>query len=344
MRLVVTTIVREAPIAHHGFVYVVDWDKKKLIHRFQPPPPRLKKLGPRGGSRGFRGITFVGDLCYVANHDSIFAYDSDWRLVNTISHPQFADIHEIEAVGDSIWVTSAGIDAVLKVTSSGEIVEGHYLGELAPEARSELGIGGRQVDHGADCREQLSEIGSHVAHPNGLCLSGGRVYVTLYSPGAIISFDPLDLIWRDDRMYGVHSGRIAQGGRLLYVAASFQSEFQGIDLPTGEPAFRVSPLGDRRDERALLGPIRDLLHRPIFWHLPTTFLLKRSPSVVRKLLPSARPGWTRGIAVLDEDYILGGSSPATISLINTRSGSIEGQFQLEKEIRHSVFAIAVDPR
>ena len=110
----------------------------------------------------------------MANHDSIFAYDSDWRLVNTISHPQFADIHEIEAVGDSIWVTSAGIDAVLKVTSSGEIVEGHYLGELAPEARSELGIGGRQVDHGADYREQLSEIGSHVAHPNGLCLSGGQ--------------------------------------------------------------------------------------------------------------------------------------------------------------------------
>ena len=344
MRLVVSTIVREAPMTHHGYVYVVDWEAKKVLHRFQPPPPRLKTPGPRGGSRGFRGITFVGDLCYVANHDSIFGYDHDWRLVNTISHPLFADIHEIEAEGECIWLTSAGIDAVLKVTSSGEIVEEYFLGELAPEARSELGIPGRQVDRGADHREHLTEIGAHVAHPNSLCLSGGRVYVTLYSPGAVIALDPFELVWRDDGVYGAHSGRIAEGGRLLYVAASFQSEFRGVDLHSGESTFRVSAMGDRQGGGVFLGLIRDVLHRPIFWHLPTTFLLKRSPSMVRKLLPSARPGWTRGIAVLDEDHILGGSSPATVSLINTRGGGIEEQFQLEKGIRHSVFAIGVDPR
>jgi hypothetical protein len=99
LRLIVTTIVRDSPLDQHGYVYVVDWEKRSVLRRFQPPPPRVQHNMPRGGSRGFRGITFIGDICYIANHDSIFGYDPEWRLVDTISHPFFASIHEIQAAG-----------------------------------------------------------------------------------------------------------------------------------------------------------------------------------------------------------------------------------------------------
>ena len=344
MRLIVTTIVRDSPLDKHGFVYVVDWEQKAVVHRFQPPPPRARHDVPRSGNRGFRGITFVGDRCYIANHDSIFAYDAQWRLVDTISHPFFASIHEIETDGESIWVTAAGTDAVLKVSLSGEILEEHFLGEMPADTRSRLGIRGRPIDRGVDHRDARPETASHVAHPNGLSLVGGRPYVTLYRPGAVFALNPFELVWRDDSYYGVHSGRLLDGGKLLYLAASFQSEFLGVDLESGGTTFRVSVLGDTGHETSWKGRIQRMLHHPVFGRIPTLAILKHGPQALRRFLPTSRPGWSRGIAVVDEDYILGGSSSATISLINTRLGRIEEVLQLEKGIQHSIFAIAIDPR
>ena len=345
--MVVSTVVRDAPLSQHGFVYIVDCEEKEVVRRFQPPLPRLRELGPRGGSRGYRGITFLGDLCYIANHDSLFAYDTHWELVDSISHPLFTGIHEIESDGEGIWVTSTGTDAVLKVSQSGEIMEQHFLGELPSDVRAMLGIQARRVDHGADHRNAQPDTSTHVAHPNGLSIVEGRPYVTLYRPGAVIALNPFELIWRDDSSYGVHSGRLLEGGVLLYMASSFRSEFRGgggVDLESGRETLQVNVLGDGRYKRSWRSRIQGLLHHPMFGSVPTVFILKHAPPVLRGFLPSSRPGWSRGIAVIDEDDILGGSSSATIFLINTRKSCIEGQLQLGDSIQHSVFSIAIDPR
>lgn len=344
MRLIVTTVARDAPLEQHGYVYVLDWGKKEVIHRFQPPLPLLRDPGPRGGSRGFRGITFIGDHCYIANHDSIFGYDSSWNLVNSITHPLFTGLHEIEADGDSIWVTSAGTDAVLRVDLSGEILEEYFLGELPDEDRATLDMRARYVDHDADHRSSRPETGTHVAHPNGLILVDGRPYVTLYRPGAFIALKPFELIWRDDSVYGVHSGRLVNGKQQLYMAASFQSRFRGVDLESGQETFQVNIMKNGRHDSSWQGRIQQLLHHPMFGRVPTVFILKHAPSVMRRFLPTSRPGWSRGIVLVDDDHILGGSSSATISLINIKSCSIEDQLQLGGSIQHSVFSIAIDKR
>ena len=90
--------------------------------------------------------------------------------------------------------------------------------------------------------------------------------------------------------------------------------------------------------------IQQIAHMPIFGRLPTVFILKHAPSALRGLLPTSRPGWTRGIAVIDDDHFFGGSSSATISLVNAKEERIEDQMQLEESIEHSIFSIAIDPR
>lgn len=344
MRLVVTTVIREAPLERHGMVYVVDWDKKEILHRFQPPPPRVSFDIPRGGNRGFRGVTFIGGICYIANHDSIFCYDRAWNLVDTISHPFFDSVHEIEADGDTIWVTSTGVDAVFRVDLAGKIIEEHFLGELPDELRSQLGIRERLIDRTLDYREIEPVTSSHVAHPNGIAIVDGRPYVTLYRPGAIIALNPFEVIWRNDSSYGAHSGRIWNGGKSACFADSFRSEFVGVNLVTGKREFQVSVLRKSQRRMSLPGLIRKVAHFQLFAGLPTVFILKHAPPVVRGLLPTSRPGWTRGISVIAEDRMLGGSSSATISLIDMKAGRILERMQLENGNEHSIFCIAVDPR
>ncbi len=344
MRLIATSVVRDAPAECHGFVYVVDWDKKRILKRFQPPV-RLPKLNiPRGGSRGYKGITFLGDRCYIGYYNSIFVYDANWNLVDTISPPLFASIHEIESDGEGIWVTSSGIDAVLKISPAGEVLERHFIGELLPEDLERVGIRPRPVDPDGDYRELLEHMSTHVAHPNGLSVVDGRPYVTLYRPGAVIGLNPFELVWRDDAYYGVHSGRVVDGGRLLYLAASFQSKFVGFDLKSGNKVLEVSMIQSGKDESPWMGLVRRAIHHPAMGRMPTVFILKHAPPVVRRLLPTSRPGWTRGIAIVDEDHFFGGSSSATISLINSKDGRIEDQLQMEQGAQHSIFAIAVDKR
>lgn len=344
MRLVVTTIVRDASVQDHGYVYLVDWESKKVVSRFQPPVVLPDRMIPRGGSRGFKGVTFLGDTCYIAYFNCILAYDRQWNLIDTISHPLFASLHEIDSDGEHLWVTSTGIDAVLKMTPDGEIVEEHFLGELPEEARLQLGITPRYVDRDGDYRDVVEHINTHVAQANAISVLDGRPYVTLYKSGAIIALNPFEVIWRDMDYYGLHSGRVLNGGKLLYVAGSFQSEFIGFDLTAGERTFRVNVLGDANYESSWMARIRKTLHHPAFSQAPTVFILKHAPPVVRRLLPTSRPGWTRGIAIVDEDHFFGGSSSATISLINSKEGRIEDQLQMEQGAQHSIFAIAVDKR
>ena len=348
MLLVVTTVVREAPLEGHGFVYVIDWDRKEVVRKFQPPPPRATSLGPRGGARGFRGVTFSGDVCYIANYDTLFGYDKDWNLVDTISHKLFADIHEIESDGDCIWITSTGVDGILKINGAGHLLEQHFLGELSEEERAQLGMLAREICRKTDHRiaEPLPNL--HVAHPNGLSINGNRIYVTLFRPGAVIALNPFEVIWRDDAYYGLHSSRVFDHGKRIYLAASYRSEFVGMDLRSEKILFRVGLTGTDRHDKSLKGRIQQVLHHPLFYpmfrRLPVNFVLKHARPLVFHFLPTSRPGWSRGIAVVDDSHIFGGTSPATISLLNTKTELIEDQLQLEEDSQHSVFSVAVDRR
>ena len=116
---------------------------------------------------------------------------------------------------------------------------------------------------------------------------------------------------------------------------AFSPSSRELTFPPGSPPFGSAPWATGGTRGPCWGPFGIYCTGLYSGICQPRSCSNAPPSVVRKLLPSARPGWTRGIAVLDEDYILGGSSLATNSLINTRSGSIEGQFQRRK--RDSAF-------
>lgn len=76
---------------------------------------------------------------------------------------------------------------------------------------------------------------------------------------------------------------------------------------------------------------------PLRRHFP-----KRMEALADKL--KALPGWVRGLAVIDRDTVLVGSSSASVWQIDVSTNSVTGKVPLGEDVRHAVFEVAIDPR
>ena len=342
MRLVATTIVRSRDPRGDGWVYSVDWDDRRVVQRFRLPQVDASPI------YRCRGITFIGDLCYIASADSIYGYTAGWELVRTITNPLFADIHEICGDGDTLWVTSTGIDAILNVDLDGNVLEEHFLGEMPAEIRDTLGIAPRTIDRTTDHRRILPSSHDRIAGPNAVSLFEGRPCVTLFLQGAIVLLNPFEVLWQNPAYRGLHSGRPVDGG-LLYASGSYQQAFLEIDVSTGEVRKEMKLIPSERADGTRVRRLRETLVRTasrssLFWE---SRLAQRLRRLARGLgVPELLPGWTSGIAQLPDrsGRAFAGSSPATIFLLDVRQQLIKDQLQLDESVSTKLFDVAIDPR
>ena len=69
--------------------------------------------------------------------------------------------------------------------------------------------------------------------------------------------------------------------------------------------------------------------------------IQRQASRFKGILKVARPGWLRGLAVVDDKTILVGTSPASIVQIDLETDEMAGYMQLSKDIGHSIHGLEV---
>lgn len=339
-----TTVVRHKAYGEEGYVYVVDWEQKKVLHRLQLPPPQVRHdrtLGPRG-------ITFLNGLCYVANADTLFGYSADWELKHTISHPWFAHIHEIAATDETIWVTSTGCDAVLEVDEQSRVVSEYFLGEQPDEVRNAVGISPRRIDRRRDYRRDLWQKEVDVAHPNAVSIHSGRPYVTLWKQGAVIALNPVELIWKGSDLSGCHSGRPIDNGKTLLIAGSYQRALIVIDVPSGRIVNEIELCPEDGYALASPSPLQKLQQALRHWGPGASWVrshvLSRFPYAWRPRPAPPFPGFTRGIAVWGPDRAIVGTTPAGLTVVNLVTGVPEDRMRLDDRVAYSVFSISIDPR
>lgn len=123
-RVLVTSSIRWAWLSEvSAFFRVLDLEQGRVT--FVAPVPesewRAVDPNPRGGQRGARGVSATPERLVIANAERLFVFDTAWRLVAQLSHPLLADVHEVLAGGDGIWVTAAGCDLLLHVGWQGEL-------------------------------------------------------------------------------------------------------------------------------------------------------------------------------------------------------------------------------
>ena len=106
-----------------AFFRVLDLAEGRVT--FVAPVPesewRAVDPNPRGGQRGARGVSATSDRLVIANAERLFVFDTNWQLVAQLTHPLLADVHEILAGEDGVWVTAAGCDLLLHVDWEGRL-------------------------------------------------------------------------------------------------------------------------------------------------------------------------------------------------------------------------------
>ncbi len=125
MNLLISSVVRYSkPEEPTGYIYTVNLEDGNVTKACPVLEPNLWILNknPRGGMRGARGITVADGRIFIANFSSVRVYDTSWKLINVITHPSCASIHDILINDENLWVTSVRNDLILHFDWSGNIL------------------------------------------------------------------------------------------------------------------------------------------------------------------------------------------------------------------------------
>lgn len=190
MKILISTTNRHVPVDQPtGYLFVYDFDKKKVIRQCSiVEPPYLKENpNPRGGLRGLKGISIRDDHIALVNSSTVFLYDSKWRPIRYFFHPSCSSIHELVLSEKEIWVTSASNDLLFCFDYMGKLLNYYDVRKFDPlinqcNWKSESIISEEQVLSGAiDFRDPRTHdmVETDHAHVNSVMqLPNGDLFVS----------------------------------------------------------------------------------------------------------------------------------------------------------------------
>jgi hypothetical protein len=313
-RIVFSSVVRSTNKGEaHGGLYLADLQTGGVEQVLDWSDPSIDWEG-RGGDRGLRGIAFHGDRLLLSASDEIFVYDKEFRPLGSFRNRYLKRCHEIGVSGDRLFLASTGFDAVLEYDLVAEaFVRGYHL--RSPERmklRRQLHLRPRPKLTLFDPNGDEGPTPGDTCHINNVFPLGDAIYASGTRMGSIWNV-------RDGRLeryaripYGTHNARPFRDGVLLNHTATDRVAFM-----------------DRRG-RVL-----------------RSFPLKRydRSELVRAELPAdrARPSFGRGLAVLGNDLIVGGSSPATITLYQFDPPRVLATINVTMDVRNAIHGLEIWP-
>lgn len=328
------TVIRAAPVREGGSLVKLDWDSKQVVSEVPivPDEPALDHdPNERGNVRGCRGIQVLGGQVIAADYHTLHVFDRDLKPLRRVSHGLMVGLHEIQAVGDSMWVTSTTLDAALKYRLDSGAMEAEYWPREMPEFQQALNVEPLPVDKDADCRaaylDNDSFRGPSHLHLNAVCEFKGETYALFHSKCVVANLSRGTVVVRDEKLKHAHNLHIEEPG-VAWVNDTRRTVVRQYDLHSGKQLREY-------DIRKMKG-IKPLLLR-------TTARALRETGVnffSRKRKATARPLYLRGLA-LHGDYIFAGFSPATIFCIDRVSGKLEDAYFHSDDARDCIHGLAL---
>jgi hypothetical protein len=322
-RLVVSSVVRSSHQGEsHGGVYLVDLATRSCERVIDWDDTSISWEG-RGADRGLRGIAFHGDLVYLAASDEIFVYDRAFAKQGSFRNEYLKHCHEITVDGDVLYATSTGFDSVLAYDlRAGAFTDGIC---LRYDALNETK---RKVAQAVPALVRVSRPMPRLtrfdpARPGGPT-PGDTTHVNNVArlEGATLACGT-----RLARVVGVRGGGLFTYARVPFGSHNARPFRDGI-LMNHTRTDRICYL-DRRG--------RILRSWPIVRYAPDE-LQHASLSE-----DQARQAFGRGLAVLDDDRFVGGSSPATVSLYRFDRPDPVFSVNLTRDVRNAIHGLEVWP-
>jgi hypothetical protein len=334
-KIIASTVVRSAHQGEsHGGVYLIDLHTEAVEQVIRYDEPSISWEG-RGGPRGLRGIAFYEDEIYLAASDEIFVYSKDFRFVWSIRNEYLRHCHETYLAGATLYVTSTGRDSVLEYDlRTRSFVKGYHVWFRGPKRRLNMmgfrvrGPGQRRGMMGL--REAVASLApmprlqtfdpnsdegpptsSNTCHLNSVSHEGGLLTVAGTRCAHLLTINGSKVASYARIPYGTHNARPFGEGVLLNDTSSNRVSYLGRD---GESvSFPIK----HYDEGKLLNS-----------HLPQDH---------------ARQAFGRGLCVLGEGLIAGGSSPSTVSVHDLNTSQTLKSINLTMDVRSTIHGLEVWP-
>jgi hypothetical protein len=257
----------------------------------------------RGWDRGLRGIAFDGEVVYVAASDELFAYTPDFRLIGSWRNAYLKHCHEICRHERMLFVTSTGFDAVL----------GFDLDRRRFSWGLHIAPGGRDfVGQPFDPDARQGPPANNTLHLNNVFCAAGGMHISGLRTAGILLFNGRHIARWAGLPEGAHNARPFRDGVLFNDTQADVIRYAsrgGEDCALPVPRY----------------PADQLTHTEL------------DDSRI------ARQGFARGLCVLDEDLVAGGSSPSTITLHDFARRRTIRQVTLTLDVRNAIHGLEVWP-
>lgn len=313
-KMIVSSVVRSTHQGEsHGGVYLVDLETGEIRQALDWNDTAISWEG-RGADRGLRGIAFSGDRVFLAASDEIFVYDPSFRLQGSFKNRYLKHCHEITVAGDVLYMTSTGFDSILEYDLTRERFRRGYCLRFPRvwRSRRRLHLRPRPRFSVFDPEGDVGPVSGDTCHVNNIVVEDGALHVAGTGLGTL---------WRirDSRLerfaripYGSHNARPFREGVLLNHTATDRI----VSLDRNGRLVRSYSL-TTYDER-------DLVHTGLSRDM-------------------ARQAFGRGLSVVSDELIVGGSSPATVTAYRVEPPAVRRSINISMDLRNAVHGLEVWP-
>ncbi|MEM9822793.1 MAG: hypothetical protein AAF985_17060 [Bacteroidota bacterium] len=321
-KVIVSSVIRSSQKGEsHGGIYLVDLERETTRQVYDWNDPSISWEG-RGGDRGLRGIAFYGDDIYLAGSDELFCFDLDFKIKATYRNHYLKHVHEISVDRDRLLISSTGFDSILTF-------------DLQQKA----------FVSGLCFRRKLPSLKNRVVRKLRRSLFAS---VPLKYQFDFFRFDPLqhrgpspqdtihlnNVFTKDDALYFSGTG---MNELVRYREGQFDC-YALVPRGTHNVQFVQAHLlyNDTPQNRVVLQKGEQLQYWLIPSYQPTVLKYQDLPK------DHARQAFGRGLCTF-ETWIIGGSSPATITVYSLAEEKIVKSINLSNDIRNAIHGLEIWP-
>jgi len=305
LKLVATSVVRGSHQGEsHGGVYLIDLEAREVRQPLDWNTANIDWQG-RGWDRGLRGIAFDGETVYVAASDELFAYTPDFRPLGSWRNPYLRHCHEISVWERRLFLASTGFDAILGFDLDAKVFSWGM--QVVKQQFRFLARGFNP------CKDD-GPLMLNKLHLNNVHCTRGGMYLSGMRTGGMLLFNGREVQMAVQLPAGTHNARPFRDGVLFNDTEASQLRYAGR--------------GDGSEDRAMKVP-----------DYPPEALLNRDTDQSG----IARQGFARGLAVLTDGLVAGGSSPSTVSVYDLPRNERVLSVNLTMDVRNAIHGLEVWP-
>lgn len=305
----------------HGGIYLVDLETSKVKQVIDWNDETISWEG-RGADRGLRGIAFYSGNIYFAASDEIFVYDKKFQLLNSFTNKYLKHCHEIVIKDNLLYLTSTGYDSILEFNlDENKFTKGFLYRKKVSDFKLVNSISKKlkinkylansifnEYNPNEDGGPELMD--SH--HINNVSINEDEVLFSGTQIDALMGINKSsNLMLKLKIPYGTHNAQI-YNNHLVYNDTQ-KDVIRYIDLSNDDS---ISLEMSKYDQEKLLYKNISKDH--------------------------ARQGFGRGLCFFD-DYIIGGSSPSTISIYSITEKKLVKKINITMDVRNAIHGLEVYP-